>query len=73
MARAIEADVRAGVRLALGFLRSDPPLFFRQAVVDELEEATGGPSGFDVAEPFAAEVNAKAAARLAREFGAALP
>jgi zinc/manganese transport system permease protein len=73
VARALDAELRTGARFALEFLSGDPPLFFRQVVVDKLEEVTGRPSGFDVAEPFAAAVNRRAAAKVALECGVEVP
>jgi len=71
--RALAVDARAGVGLTLRFISKDPPLFFRQTVVDKLEEATGEPSGFDVAEPFRAAGNREAAAKLAAKHGLQAP
>ena len=65
---ALNVDEGTGVRLALGFLRTDPPLFFRQAAVDKLEEVTGKPSGLVPEEPFSAPANREAAARLRAEY-----
>lgn len=67
--RALGVDLRTGVRLSVEFLRRDPPLFFRQDVVDRLEEDIGGASGFDVALEFAAPVNREAAAGLVSRYG----
>jgi len=71
--RALDVDLRMGVRLSIRFLSRDPPLFFRQVVVDKLREVTRTPSGFDVAEPFAAAANRDAAAKLASEYGIEVP
>jgi hypothetical protein len=46
------------------FLREDPPLFFRQMVVEKLDEAFEQPLGFDVTRPFADATNQQAADRL---------
>jgi len=64
IARALGVDVGTGVGLTLDFLRRDPPLFFRQAAVEKLEEVTGKPSGLAPEEPFSAPANREAAARL---------
>jgi hypothetical protein len=67
--RALETEPRCGVHLALRFLRGDPPLFFRQSVVDGLGDLGGGATGWDVMQPFEVSVNAEAAARLKEEYG----
>ncbi|MHC4501999.1 MAG: hypothetical protein ACYTFI_01735, partial [Planctomycetota bacterium] len=67
--RAFEVDRRTGVRLMLAFLRTGPPIFFRQVVVDKLEEVSGEPTGLDVAQPFSAAVNRAAAGKLAEDYG----
>jgi len=64
--RAIEDDLPSGLDLALAFLEEDPPLFFRQLVVDKLNESLEEPLGFDVTRPFADPVNRKVAEGLAR-------
>lgn len=71
--RALEVDLRTGVRLTLEFLRRDPPLFFRQVVVDKLEEVTGKPSGFNVEQPFSDPANRDAVAKLASEYELKVP
>jgi hypothetical protein len=67
--RALEAEPRCGVQLALSFLHGNPPLFFRQAVVDGLGDLGGEAIGWDVMQPFEVPVNAEAAARLKEEYG----
>jgi len=71
--RALDTDVRAGVQMTLRFLSQDPPLFFRQTVVDKLEEVMGGPSGFNVEEPFRSPTNKDAATRSAAKYGLKRP
>jgi len=61
---ALREDRARAVRVTLHYLRSDPPVFFRQSVIDALDEVTGAPSGFDAMQPFDAPVNRAAAARL---------
>ncbi|MCG6922595.1 MAG: metal ABC transporter permease [Acidobacteria bacterium] len=58
--RALDVEPRCGAQLALRYLQGDPPLFFRQGVIDGL----GEPLDWDVMQPFAASVNAEAAERL---------
>jgi len=67
--RALHVDRRTGVRLMLAFLRTDPPLFFRQVVVDKLEEVSREPTGFDVGQPSSATVNRAVAGKIAEEYG----
>ena len=67
--RALELDPRVGARMALGFLKDDPPLFFRQVVVDKLSEAAGERFGFEVVQPCTAPANMKAAREAQRRFG----
>ena len=71
--RALAADLKTGVRLSIGFLRRAPPLYFALAVVEELDRATGKPSGFDVEAPFDSDANRGAAARLVAEYGLEKP
>lgn len=73
--RALEREPRCGAQLALRYLQGDPPLFFRQAVVDGLSGLGDGAFDWDVMQPFADAVNAEAAARLEKEhrLGAAPP
>ena len=65
--RALELEPRCGVQLALRYLREDPPLFFRQGVVDGLSDLGDEPLDWDVTQPFAAPVNAEVVARLVDE------
>ncbi|MEJ2722883.1 MAG: hypothetical protein P8181_17360 [bacterium] len=69
VSRLLDVDVPAGVRLAIEFLGSDPPLLFRMTVVDRLEEATGQPVQYAIDEPFTAPDNQKAMAVLKRRYG----
>jgi zinc/manganese transport system permease protein len=73
--RALEVEPRCGAQLALRYLREDPPLFFRQGVVDGLSELGDEPLEWDVMQPFAASVNEEAVARLRgeRRLGASPP
>ncbi len=71
--RALDADIRTGVQLALQFLSADAPFYFRQVVVSKLEEMTGSPTGFDAGEPFASAVNQNAAVKLASEYDLEVP
>ena len=66
---ALQTDPAAGASLALTYLAGDPPLFFAQTVVDELDALLPRPSGFDVEQPFAAPVNQEAAEHVRAEFG----
>jgi len=67
--RAFEVDRRTGVRLMLAFLRTDPPLYFRQVVIGKLEEVTGEPTGLDMDQPFGAGINRAAAAKIVERYG----
>jgi zinc/manganese transport system permease protein len=67
--RALALDPRAGARLALEFLRDDPPLLFRQAIVEELERASGVELGYDIDLPFDSEVNRESVSRLKAAIG----
>jgi hypothetical protein len=62
--RLLEVDQRAGVRMALSFLRDDPPLLFGATVVDKLEEVTGADVPYDIDQPYASPANQRAAAGL---------
>jgi len=67
--RAIDDDLPSSLVLTLRFLEEDPPLFFRQMVVDGLSEALDGTLDFDVTRPFADPVNRKAADDLRKAHG----
>ena len=62
--QALEAGFAAGIPEALDFLSQDPPLFFRQMVVDRLDQGLPEPVGFDTSLPYGDPVNQKAAASL---------
>jgi hypothetical protein len=62
--QAIDRDMASGARLALEFLEDDPPLFYRQLVVDKLQQNLQASVDFDVTRPFADPVNRAAADRL---------
>jgi hypothetical protein len=66
--RALELDPRTGARLALNFLESDSPFFFRQQVIVKLDEFMDQAAGFDPEEPFNKRVNQKAAAKVKKLF-----
>ena len=66
--RLLELDPPAGAHLVLLFLKSDPPLLFRQIVVEDFERATGQATGFDINEPFNTAGNKKAAAIIAEKY-----
>jgi ABC-type Mn2+/Zn2+ transport system permease subunit len=67
---AIDLDRSSGARLALEFLEGDPPLFYRQLVVDGLEQAFGNTVGFEITRPFSDPVNQSAADELRRRLQA---
>ena len=67
--RALALDRGTGVRLAVRFLRADPPPFNRQEVVGKLEELADRPLAFDIMEPFDSPANRKARDALAEAFG----
>ena len=66
--RTLKLDARVGAQLALEFLKQDPPLFFRQGVVESLDSVMGGSAGFDVTQPFADSVNREAAAKVIARY-----
>jgi len=61
---AADVDISTGVALALAFLDDDPPLFYRQTVIERLEKALGRPLGYDVSKPAADPGNQEAVAAL---------
>jgi len=67
--RALEVDLRTGVRMAIDFLQDDPPLLFRLTVVDKMEETAGQDIAYDIDQPFAAPSNQEAIANLTRALG----
>jgi zinc/manganese transport system permease protein len=71
--RALELEPRCGAHLALRYLREDPPLFFRQGIVEGLGDLGHEPIAWDVMQPFGAPVNEGAAARLKEEHRLGVP
>jgi len=67
--RALDVDVRAGAKMAIEFLRDDPPLLFRIAVIDKLEEVTGREVPYDIEQPFSAQSNREAVEGLRKALG----
>ena len=67
--RALELDARAAASLAVDFLREDPPLFYRESVITELDGVMGTPSGFEASEDFGAPVNQEALAGVVERYG----
>ncbi len=64
VSRALEIDRSRGALMLIGFLREDPPLFFRQKVISKLNEVGEEQYGFDASQPFSSEVNQRAASKL---------
>ncbi len=60
VSRLLEVDRSSGIRLALKFLGTDPPLLFRMTVVDMLEESSGLEIPYDIEKPFDAPANQRA-------------
>jgi zinc/manganese transport system permease protein len=71
--RALALEPRCGAHLAVRYLQEDPPLFFRQGIVDGLGNLRGEPVDWDVMQPFAAPVNAEAVNRLREEHRLGAP
>jgi zinc/manganese transport system permease protein len=64
--RWLEVEVRSGAAKAIEFLGGDPPLLFRETVVEKLRGATGRDIPYDIGKPFAAAANQEAVAGLKR-------
>lgn len=67
--RTLEVDARSGARMAIEFLRNDPPLLFRLTVVDKIEEVTSLDISYDIDQAFTTPPNQEAVARLTSELG----
>ena len=67
--RIMEIDKATGARSALRFLENDPPIFFRQAIMNKLNDTLSKIFSFDIAQPFNSEINQKAARKVRIEFG----
>jgi zinc/manganese transport system permease protein len=67
--RLLELDLRAGARLALEFLDTDPPLLFRLTVIEELEKASGFDMGYDIDMPCGSAANQESVAALKAAIG----
>ncbi len=57
------------LKLAVGFLREDPPLFFRQQVVGMFLARVPEFADYDFTQPFAAAANRECVARIQRKHG----
>jgi zinc/manganese transport system permease protein len=62
--RALDMERRAGVSLAIEWLEENPPLFFRQQVLDDLNRIARGSMDYDVTKPFSDASNQAAIKRL---------
>ena len=60
LCRLLEVDTGLGVRTAIAFLKTDPPLLFRLTIVDKLGEVTRQPFPYDIGQPFTAPSNQEA-------------
>ena len=67
--RLLDVEPREGARLALEFLRDDPPFLFRRGVVDKLYDVSGQTVKYDIEEPFGSTANQRAAAAIATPYG----
>lgn len=67
--RTLNLNPRAGARLAIGYLRDNPPCFFFQQVADRLDEIAQKPVGFNPEKSFHSEVNQKAVTEVKKLFG----
>jgi len=67
VSRVLDLDRNLGAHLAVEFLKTDPPLFFRQNVVSRLNRVAKEPYEFDVSQPFSSDVNQRMAERIERE------
>ncbi len=67
--RAIDQDVSSGVISALEYLKENPPIFFRQQVVDRLKEALEASFEYDAMLPFTDPVNREAVEFLEIKYG----
>jgi zinc/manganese transport system permease protein len=70
--QALALEPAAAAGLALRFLEGDPPLFYRQAVVTELDRHLG-PTGLDPTRAWSAPVNREAATALRSRLAAPHP
>ena len=68
IAEALEADGPAGARMALRFLGSDPPAFFRDRVIEKLGEVMGEDPGFAEGEDLDSPANRRAVTRVKSHF-----
>ena len=67
--QAIDQDVSSGAISALLYLAEDPPIFFRQQVVDRLNETLKVPFEYDVMLSFKDQENREAVEFLERKYG----
>jgi zinc/manganese transport system permease protein len=66
--RVLRLDPSTGVLLALEYLESDPPFYFRQTAVDALIEVEKKAAELDVMKPFAAPENARVATAIREKY-----
>ncbi len=67
VSRFLEIDPPGGIRLALEFLKTDPPLLFRQGVINKLQDVSGLASDYNIEEPFNSPDNQRAIAAMSRQ------
>ncbi len=67
--RALELNPKIGTRLAIVFLKDNPPFFFCQQVISKLNDIMDEPVEFDPEESFGSDNNKKAIAKLKNLLG----
>jgi zinc/manganese transport system permease protein len=71
--RARELSGEKALDLAIGFLREDPPLYFRQQVIGMFLARVPELADYDFTQPFAAAANRECVARIRRKHGIPAP
>jgi zinc/manganese transport system permease protein len=66
---ALRADHKSGVAMALRYLRTDPPPFYREEVIEVLVASMESPPAFNVEEGMDSAVNREALKAVAEFFG----
>ncbi len=52
VSRLLEINQKKGIHLAIKFLKTDPPLLFRQSIVNKLKNISSGMTDYNMEEPF---------------------
>jgi len=67
VSRFLEIDPNERTRLAIEFLKTDPPLLFRQGVINKFRDVSGKAIDYNIEEPFNSPDNQRAIAGMSKQ------